>query len=75
MKITDKRVDYRVDFRSLVVGEVFEYLGAFYIKTGVSASEPNAVDLKNGEEDIVRLDAEVDLLNAELIVSQKGTTR
>ena len=72
MKITDQRLDCKSSFRQLCIGDVFEYVEAFYIKTGVAENAPNAVDLRNGRGDIIRLDAEVDLLDAELIVNQKG---
>ena len=72
MIITDTRENVKQWFKCLPVGEIFEYLETFYIKTGISANEANAVDLLNGASDIIRLDAEVDVLDAELIVRQKG---
>lgn len=68
MQITDNRINCKTWFRQLAIGDVFEYLEAFYIKTGLSDNEENAVDLKTGSSDIIRLDAEVDLLDAELII-------
>lgn len=72
MIITDKRVNVKDWFKTLAIGEVFEYLERFYMKIGIAYQEANAVDLLSGEIDIIRSDAEVDVLDAELIVSQKG---
>ena len=68
MRITDTRVNCKTWFKLLHVGDVFEYLESFYIKVGVSDNEENAVDLRDGQFDIIRLDAEVDVLDAELVV-------
>lgn len=56
-------------FRDLAIGDVFEYLEAIYIKTGVTVSDPNATDLKSGQEDIIRLDAEIEPVNAVLVIN------
>lgn len=70
MKIEDNRIQNGNPwFKNLEIGAVFEYLDSFYIKTGVSTSEPNAVDLGSGAEDIIRLDAEVEPVTAELVIT------
>lgn len=68
MKIRDERIEKKTWFKNLAVGDTFEYLNCIYIKTGITPSEPNAVDLLNGSEDIVRLDAEVEPVHAELVI-------
>lgn len=68
MQITDNRINCKTWFKQLHVGDVFEYLESFYIKVSVSGNEVNAVDLSNGEFDVIRVDAEVDVLDAELVV-------
>lgn len=68
MRITDTRVNCKTWFKLLHIGDVFEYLEAFYIKTAINDGVANAVDLKTGQLDIIRLDAEVDVLDAELVV-------
>ena len=68
MRITDTRINCKTWFKLLHIGDVFEYLESFYIKVSVSGNEVNAVDLSNGEFDVIRLDAEVDVLDAELVV-------
>ena len=68
MKIRDERAEKKTWFKNLATGDTFEYLNCIYIKTGITQSEPNAVDLKNGAEDIIRLDADVEQVSAELVV-------
>lgn len=68
LAIVDQRQDITRSFKELELGEVFEYLESIYIKTGVSVNESNAVDFKNGAEDIIRLDAEVKPLRATLVI-------
>jgi hypothetical protein len=71
MKVIKLDMDNKTEFRLLEVGDVFEYLEEFYIKTGVSATKFNAVDLLTGSVDIIRLDAEVDAMDAEIRVRPK----
>lgn len=71
LKITDNRVTKRTTFKRLSIGELFEYLESFYIKTGLYETEANAVDLQRGADDIVRLDAEVEPIDAELVISER----
>lgn len=68
MRITDTRVNCKTWFKQLRIGDVFEYLESFYIKVSLSGNEVNAVDLSNGQFDVIRVDAEVDVLDAELVV-------
>lgn len=70
MKIQDNRFSSSEWFKSLPMGATFEYLGAFYMKTGVSQSEPNAVDLQTGSVDIIRLDADVTPVRAVLTIEE-----
>lgn len=70
LKIIDNRITHKASFRSLAVGDYFEYLETYYIKTGLYDTEANAVDLKNGADDIVRLDAEVEPVEVELHINE-----
>ena len=71
MKVIKLDMDNKQEFRLLEIGDVFEYLEAFYIKAGVSVTDFNAVDLLTGSVRIIRLDAEVDVMDAELTVRPK----
>lgn len=72
MEITDNRENTKEWFKNLLIGDVFEYHESFYIKTSISEGEVNAVDLMKGSFETIQLYAEVDALDAELIVSHKG---
>ena len=70
LSITDRRATHDTTFKLLQKGEIFEYLEKFYIKTGVSQECVNAVDLQNGCEDIVRLDAIVEPVDVQMIITE-----
>ena len=69
MRVIDNRPHDTEWFKYLEIGQPFEYLGSCFIKTGITASEPNAVDLHTGSVDIIRLDADVKAVNATIIIS------
>lgn len=48
MRIIDQR-DNEVSFGKIKIGEVFEYSGFFYLKTGSSFDKENCVSLDSGK--------------------------
>lgn len=71
MKVYDKRRNESEWFKNLLVGDAFMYMDKLYIKTGVSTSEPNSVELETGLVDFIRLDADVVPVNAVVYVFNK----
>ena len=74
MKITDERKDTKVEFQTLVIGDVFKWENKFFIKTPrvLSQSETwmvfNAVRLDNGTHTYFAVQDLVELHDAELII-------
>ena len=70
VSIADNRATHKTSFKLLQKGEVFEYLATFYIKTNVSQECVNAIDLQNGCEDIIGLDAIVEPVDVQMIITE-----